>query len=244
MTDVAALNARFALLTPAERLAELCATAPGRIVFTTSFGIEDQWLTHLIFDAGHPIDVVTLDTGRLFPETTTLWHETELRYGKRIRAVYPERPALEALVEDQGIDGQYLSIEARKACCDVRKVAPLKRALNDADVWITGLRAGQSAHRAGLAFVAVDAGFGLLKVNPLLDMARDDIVAATARHDVPVNALHQRGFPSIGCAPCTRAVAPGEDERAGRWWWESENRKECGLHVAQNGALARAGANP
>lgn len=240
MSDISALNAQFAALDAAGRLAAIRAAVPGRIVFTTSFGIEDQYLTHLIFESGLAIDVVTLDTGRLFPETTTVWHETEMRYGKRIRAVYPEREALEALIEDQGIDGQYLSIEARKACCGVRKVAPLKRALWGASVWITGLRAGQSANRSGMAFVAHDAGFGLIKVNPLLDLTREAIVEATAAHNVPVNALHSRGFPSIGCAPCTRAVKPGEDERAGRWWWESEDKKECGLHVTANGVPVRA----
>lgn len=239
MTNIAALNATFASISPAERLAAIRAAVPGRIVFTTSFGIEDQYLTHLIYEAGLAIDVVTLDTGRLFPETTTVWHETELRYGKRIRAVYPERPALESLIEDQGIDGQYLSIDARKACCGVRKVDPLKRALAGASVWITGLRANQSANRSSMAFAAHDAGFGLLKVNPLLDVTRDTIVEATKAHNVPVNALHERGFPSIGCAPCTRAVKPGEDERAGRWWWEAEDKKECGLHVAEDGQLQR-----
>ncbi|MCA0423262.1 MAG: phosphoadenylyl-sulfate reductase [Proteobacteria bacterium] len=240
MTDVSALNAAMAALAPAARLEAIRAAVPGRLVFTTSFGIEDQYLTHLIFESGLTIDVVTLDTGRLFPETTTVWHETEMRYGKRIRAVYPERAALETLIEDQGIDGQYLSIAARKACCDVRKVEPLKRALAGAAVWITGLRASQSANRSGMAFVARDDGFGLIKVNPLLDLSREAIVEATTAHNVPVNALHGRGFPSIGCAPCTRAIGPGEDERAGRWWWESEDKKECGLHVTANGVPVRA----
>lgn len=239
--DVPQLAEALAPLAPAARLALVRARTPGRIVFTTSFGIEDQYLTHLIFEAGLAIDVVTLDTGRLFPETYTLWSETEQRYGKRIRAVYPEREALEALIEDQGIDGQYLSIAARKACCGVRKVEPLKRALAGAALWITGLRASQSDNRSTLSFVAMDTGFGLMKANPLLDWTREQVAEATAAAGVPVNVLHGRGMPSIGCAPCTRAIAPGEDERAGRWWWESDDRKECGLHVGPGGALGRAG---
>ena len=246
MSDPVALNAELAALAPSDRLQRLRHAVAGRIVFTTSFGIEDQYLTHLIFEQGLAIDVVTLDTGRLFPETTTLWHETEMRYDKRIRAVYPEREALEALVSDQGIDGQYLSIEARKACCGVRKVEPLKRVLAGAALWITGLRASQSDNRSSLAFIAQDHGFGLLKANPLLDWSRDAVVAATQAASVPVNALHAKGFPSIGCAPCTRAVAAGEDERAGRWWWEQDTTRECGLHVSADGSLARApqGARP
>jgi phosphoadenosine phosphosulfate reductase len=238
--SVAALDAMLARLAPSARLSALRQTVPGRIVFTTSFGLEDQYMTHLIFESGLAIEVITLDTGRLFPETTALWHETEMRYGKRIRAIYPERDALEALVNDQGIDGQYLSVQARKACCDVRKVAPLRRALDDARLWITGLRASQSDNRSGLTFVANAEGFNLLKANPLLDWSREAVCGAIAEARVPVNVLHARGFPSIGCAPCTRSVAPGEDERAGRWWWEKDKARECGLHVGADGRLARA----
>lgn len=240
MSDPALLNAALVTLSPAARLHHLRQAVAGRVVFTTSFGLEDQYLTHLIFSAGLEIDVVTLDTGRLFPETTALWHDTEMRYGKRIQAMYPEREALEALVSDQGIDGQKLSVEARKACCGVRKVAPLRRALAGAALWITGLRASQSDNRSSLAFVAEDAGFSLMKANPLMDWSREAVVHAASAANVPINILHAHGFPSIGCAPCTRAVAPGEDERAGRWWWEQDKAKECGLHVSVDGRLSRA----
>ncbi|MDB5642812.1 MAG: phosphoadenylyl-sulfate reductase [Hyphomicrobiales bacterium] len=222
-----------------DRLSEARAAVAGRAVFTTSFGIEDQAIAHAIFEGGFEIDVVTLDTGRLFPETTALWAQTEERYGRRIRGYYPDREPIEQLVADQGIDGFYHSLLARKACCNIRKVEPLKRALTGAALWITGLRAEQSDARSAVPFLAPDAGFGVLKANPLHDWTRDEVVAYTQAHGVPVNPLHDRGFPSIGCAPCTRAVAPGEPERAGRWWWEQESAKECGLHVGPDGRLQR-----
>jgi len=235
------LNARFPALPAGERLAALRVAVSGRVVFTTSFGLEDQALVHLIAQAGLPIEVATLDTGRLFPQTHEVWRRTEARYGLRVRAYYPEREALESLVAEQGIDGFYDSVARRHACCGVRKVAPLARALAGAHAWVTGLRASQSDNRAGMAFVEWDEARGLLKVNPLLDWTREETADFCARHDAPVNALHAQGFPSIGCAPCTRAVAPGEDERAGRWWWEASD-KECGLHVDAQGRLVRARA--
>jgi len=234
------LNKRFAALDTVERLRLLCQEVGGRVVFTTSFGIEDQALTHLIFTADLPIEVITLDTGRLFPETYAVWSETEGRYSRRIRAVYPRHEGLEALIADQGIDGFYLSVPARHACCDVRKVEPLKRALAGATVWITGLRAGQSAGRSMIDFVSFDSAHNCIKANPLLDWDRDDLVAFVEREKIPVNALHAKGYPSIGCAPCTRAVKPGEPERAGRWWWENEDQKECGLHVDESGRFVRS----
>ncbi len=240
---VATLDERFRALDPLGRLRLLRAEIQGRIVFTTSFGLEDQFLTHLIFGNALDIDVVTLDTGRLFPQTYALWSETETKYGRRIRAYYPERKAIEALVAEQGIDGFYASVEARKACCGARKVEPLKRALQDASAWIAGLRADQSEHRSRAAFVSFDGGFGLLKANPLIDWSREQIVDAASAAGVSINPLHAQGFPSIGCAPCTRAIAPDEDERAGRWWWEQDNKKECGLHVAPDGRILRSPEN-
>jgi phosphoadenosine phosphosulfate reductase len=224
------------------RLRRLRAETTGRIVFTTSLGIEDQVLTHLIFENALDIEVATLDTGRFFAETYTLWAETEMRYGRRIRGVFPEREAVEALLADQGINGFMLSQEARKACCHVRKVAPLKRLLAGASAWVTGLRAGQSQNRNGMAYSEFDPAFGLLKVNPLIDWDRATIDAFVARYAVPVNPLHAQGFPSIGCQPCTRAIRPGEDERAGRWWWETDKARECGLHVGSDGKIQRGGA--
>ncbi len=239
MPDLAtSLDTDFRGLDPLARLRRLRETVEGRIVFTTSFGLEDQYLAHLVYANDIAIDIVTLDTGRLFPQTYTVWQETEEKYGRRIRAFYPDGKALEELIGDQGINGFYYTTDARKACCGVRKVEPLKRALAGAAAWVTGLRGDQSANRATMDFVAVDAGFGLIKANPLMDLSRETIDAAAKAAGVPLNALHAQGFPSIGCAPCTRAIAPGEDERAGRWWWEQDDKKECGLHVAADGSIA------
>ncbi|MDE2579852.1 MAG: phosphoadenylyl-sulfate reductase [Hyphomicrobiales bacterium] len=238
MSEALALDRAFAHRDPLARMALLRRSLVGRIVFTTSFGIEDQYLTHLIAQNGLDIEIATLDTGRLFPETYKVWAQTEQRYGRRIKAFYPQAEHLQRLVEAQGIDGFYESVDARKRCCEARKIEPLKRALAGADAWIAGLRADQSDHRGGGAFVTRDETFGLLKASPLFDWSRADVAAAVAAAGAPINELHDAGFPSIGCAPCTRAVAPGDDERAGRWWWES-SEKECGLHIGADGRLAR-----
>jgi len=232
----ASLDRALAGLSLAERLAAIREGLDGAIVFTASFGLEDQVILHHICDAGLDIDVVTLDTGRLFPETYTVWEETERRYGRRIRAIYPHQAALEDLIAAQGINGFYYAKQARIACCDVRKVEPLKRALAGAQGWITGLRAEQSADRAKVGVVIADRARNLLKFNPLIDWSRQALEEFASAHEVPVNALHQRGFLSVGCAPCTRAVRLGEPERAGRWWWEDGSKKECGLHVAADAA--------
>jgi phosphoadenosine phosphosulfate reductase len=239
MVDAARLDTDFAGLTPQARLAAFRAAVPGRIIFTTSFGIEDQMVTHLIAQARLDITLATLDTGRLFPETYALWAETEARYGLKITPYAPEASGVEAFIRENGINGFYAAPEARRACCAVRKVHPLARALDGAAGWITGLRADQSANRAGLAMVSRDEARGLIKLNPLFDLTRADIAAFCAKHHVPVNPLHERGFLSIGCAPCTRALEPGEPERAGRWWWEEETKKECGLHIGADGKLTR-----
>lgn len=236
------LDSAFRNLDPRGRLSLLCERVAGPLVFTTSFGLEDQVLTHWIAGAGLAVSFVTLDTGRLFPETHAVWAATEQRYGIRVRAFYPDTVSVETLVAAQGIDGLYASKAARVACCTVRKVAPLGRALRGAAAWITGLRADQSAARAGAAFVASDSVHGLLKANPLLDWTRGRLAEVAAAEDIPVNRLHARGFLSIGCAPCTRAVAPNGAERSGRWWWEEESGRECGLHLTPDGRLVRAGA--
>ncbi|MDB5692138.1 MAG: phosphoadenylyl-sulfate reductase [Alphaproteobacteria bacterium] len=228
--------------TVTDRLAGLVAAVPGRLVFTTSFGIEDQLIAHFIFTGELPIEVATLDTGRLFPSTYKLWQETEERYGVRIRSWHPDASAVAAMVRDSGINGFYHSRDARLACCEVRKVAPLVRALAGAAGWVTGLRADQSGGRAGVSFAGWDAERGLVKLAPLFDWTRERVAAACAERDVPVNALHAQGFLSIGCEPCTRALKPGEPERAGRWWWEQDEAKECGLHVGPDGRLVRARA--
>jgi len=232
----ASLDRALAGLSLAKRLAAIREGLDGAIVFTTSFGLEDQVILHHICDAALDIDVVTLDTGRLFPETYTVWEETERRYGRRIRAIYPHQAALEDLIAAQGINGFYYAKQARIACCDVRKVEPLKRALAGARGWITGLRAEQSADRAQVGLVMADRERDLLKFNPLVDWSRPALEELASAHEVPINALHQKGFLSIGCAPCTRAVRSGEPERAGRWWREDGTKKECGLHVAADAA--------
>jgi phosphoadenosine phosphosulfate reductase len=225
--DVDALTA----LSVPERLVHLRAAIQGPIVFTHGFGIEGQLIFHWICERDLDIDVVTLDTGRLFPETYALWAETERRYGRRIRAIVPARAALERVVARHGIDGFYESKAARVACCDVRKVKPLDRALAGAKAWITGLRQDQSVAREQAGLIEFDAGRGLFKINPLFDWTREGVLAAVKVHAIPINPLHARGFASIGCAPCTRAIAASEPERNGRWWWEHDGHKECGLHL-------------
>jgi phosphoadenosine phosphosulfate reductase len=220
-----------AALPAAERLAFLRRAIDGSIVFTHGFGVEGQLIFHWICEQGLDIDVVTLDTGRLFPETYTLWAETERRYGRRIRAIYPNTAALERLVARQGIDGIYDSKEAREACCFVRKTKPLDRALAGASAWVTGLRGDQNANRHEAGLTGFDASRGVLKFNPLYDWSREAVLAEARRAGVPINALHDKGFVSIGCAPCTRAIKPGEPERNGRWWWEQDGHSECGLHL-------------
>jgi phosphoadenosine phosphosulfate reductase len=242
-TQIAAARvvAAFGKADPGARLEALVGLIPGRLVFTTSFGLEDQVVTHLIAEQHLPIDIVTLDTGRLFGEVHELWAQTQARYGVSIAPFYPRHDAAEAYVRAHGINGFYGSIDARKACCHVRKVEPLERALAGAAAWITGLRADQSAARGGIDFAAIDAGRGLIKVNPLLDWSREQALAFARDQAIPLNPLHDKGFLSIGCQPCTRPAAPGEPERAGRWWWEQEAAKECGLHVGPDGRLTRAG---
>ena len=212
------------------RLQLIASAVPGRLAFSTSLGIEDQAILHAIAASGVAIDVFTLDTGRHFPETLETLEASARHYSVPIRVVAPDSNELEALVARDGINGFRQSIENRKGCCDVRKVRPLNRALAGASGWITGLRREQSALRGGVPFAARDNATGPIKLNPIADWTQALLEAYIAAHDIPVNALHARGFPSIGCQPCTRAIKPGEDIRAGRWWWESEDGKECGLH--------------
>jgi phosphoadenosine phosphosulfate reductase len=213
------------------RLIEARREIAGRMVFTTSFGIEDQAITHAIFTEALEIDVVTFDTGRLFPETVQVWSNTERRYGRRIRGLSPDREGIEKLVERDGVNGFRQSLEARLACCAVRKIEPLARALAGASAWITGLRADQSPERAQTCYASFNPLYRIIKLNPLFDWTRDRVAAFVHGYGVPYNPLHDRGFLSIGCAPCTRAVRAGEVERAGRWWWEQEEKTECGLHA-------------
>lgn len=214
----------------ADRIGLVRASLTGRLAFSTSLGIEDQVILDAIAAGGHDVDVFTLDTGRLFPETLDVLDASSRRYGVPIRVLSPMAGAVEAVVARDGVLGFRSSVAARKACCDVRKVEPLRRGLAGARGWITGLRRAQATTRTDIAFAAWDPAFALIKVNPLADWSLADVERYAARRDVPVNALHVQGFPSIGCQPCTRAIRPGEDVRAGRWWWENEDGKECGLH--------------
>ncbi len=209
------------------------------LAFSTSLGREDQlllWqLDQTIAALGlstAALDIFTLDTGRLHPETYELWETNRESFRLPVRGVYPEASAVEAYVNAQGINGFYRSLESRKACCQVRKVEPLKRALKGKRAWITGRRADQAATRQKLPLLEWDSGFGLVKINPLAEWTQQQIEAEIALHKIPVSALHAQGYPSIGCAPCTRPIADGEEERAGRWWWENPEHKECGLHLA------------
>ena len=232
LQDVSSLDATLKDLSLAERLA-FVAGLGSRSVFTTSLGIEDQVITAAIGTHRLPIDVATLETGRLFAETVRLIEETEDRYGITITRFYPEQDDIDAYAEKYGLNGFYESVEARHACCHVRKLIPLAKALEGASFWITGLRRGQSGNRASTPFAEYDAERNLIKINPLADWDIDAIKAHVAAENIPVNPLHARGYPSIGCEPCTRAIKPGEPERAGRWWWENDEKRECGLHVAE-----------
>lgn len=219
-------------LEPVETLALLSDKFPGQIVFSSSFGWEDQVITHMIFTNDIPIKVFTLETGRLFPETYYVWNRTMEMYGKVIHAYYPNNELLEAMVNAKGPSSFYESVENRKECCGIRKVEPLKRALAGNKIWVTGIRAEQSANRQHMHNLEWDEQNNLIKFHPIYDWTLDRVKEYIRVHNVPYNTLHDRGFPSIGCQPCTRAVQPGEDFRAGRWWWEDQSKKECGLHEA------------
>ncbi|WP_165214702.1 phosphoadenylyl-sulfate reductase [Affinirhizobium pseudoryzae] len=232
--EIASLDAELAGLALAGRLS--LAASLGRAVFTTSLGIEDQVITAAIGTHRLPIEVATLETGRLFMETVSLIGATEERYTLSIRRFRPQQRDIDAYAAEYGLNGFYDSVEARHACCHVRKLKPLAEALAGAEIWITGLRRGQSGNRAATPFAEWDAERNLLKINPLADWDIETIRAHVAAEEIPINPLHARGYPSIGCEPCTRAIKPGESERAGRWWWENDEKRECGLHVPEPAA--------
>ena len=201
-----------------------------QVRFATSLGEEDQAITHLIAKNNLPVQIFTLDTGRLFQETYDLLHLTRMHYNISLKVYFPDTVQVEEYVQQHGINGFYDSVENRKQCCYIRKVVPLKRALAGAEVWVTGLRQSQSANRGNMQCAVWDEEYKLIKYNPVFDWSDDQLHEFVGANKIPVNTLHKKGFPSIGCAPCTRAVMPGEDARAGRWWWES-TAKECGLHA-------------
>lgn len=227
---LAACRAKSALL---DDLLAAIARDFSPAVLASSMGAEDMVLTDAICRAGLPIEIFTLDTGRLPEETYQLMQRLDERYGRKPSVYMPQPEAIEAYVRQNGINAFYRSVELRKECCRIRKVEPLKRALAGKRAWISGMRAAQSATRQNLPQQEFDAAHGLEKFNPLAAWSEDEVWAYIAQHDVPYNALHDRFYPSIGCAPCTRAITPGEDVRAGRWWWEDPANKECGLHVKE-----------
>lgn len=225
-------GAEFAGREPEAILAWAAETFGDRIAFATSLGAEDQVLADLISRIEPKPAVFTLDTGRLFPETYDLLDRTEQRYRLGIKVMFPEAADVEHMVSTHGVNLFRTSVTARKRCCEVRKVAPLRKALNGLDAWITGLRREQSVARASVAAIEWDEANGLVKINPLVEWDESQVRQYLRDHDVPYNPLHDQGFPSIGCAPCTRAVPPGDDPRSGRWWWESREQRECGLHAS------------
>ncbi len=216
-----------------EFLPALVIQYPEQLTFSTSFSFEDQVITHKILSNHLPINIFTLDTGRIFPETYSVWNATNERYKTRIKAFYPDHSLLEAFVAVKGPNSFYESVENRKDCCYIRKVNPLKKALKDNAVWITGLRAEHSADRHDMPQIEWDESNNIIKYHPLLYWTTEEVKHYINKNNIPYNSLHDKGFASIGCAPCTRAIKPGEDFRAGRWWWEDNIKKECGLHVHQ-----------
>ena len=209
----------------------LAETFPGQVTFSSSFSFEDQAITHAIAANRVPISIFTLDTGRLFAETYSVWSSTFEQYKIPIKAYYPDQATLESFITRTGPNSFYESVDNRKTCCHIRKVEPLRRALHGNAIWITGLRAAHSANRHELTSFEWDESNQIIKYHPLLHWSTEAVRGYINKHHIPYNALHDKGFVSIGCAPCTRAIQPGEDFRAGRWWWEDSSKKECGLHV-------------
>jgi len=205
---------------------------PGKIIFSTSFGWEDQVITHMIFANDIPIEVFTLETGRLFPETYYVWNRTLEIYNKPIKAYFPQAEAIQNFVNANGPNSFYESVENRKQCCYLRKLEPLKRAISGNHLWVTGIRSEQSLNRHDMSNLEWDEQNQMIKFHPIFFWSLDEVKAYIKKNNIVYNTLHDKGFPSIGCAPCTRAVREGEDFRAGRWWWEDQSKKECGLHAA------------
>ena len=214
-----------------EQLMTLTNQFPGKVIFTTSFGIEDQVITHIIFGNNMLIETAALDTGRLFPETYKVYNETIKKYQKKINVYFPEYAAVEKMVTEKGPFSFYHSKENRLECCRLRKVVPLNRALEDKTCWISGIRSDQSDNRSMMSRLEYDEEKQLFKFHPLFHWTFTDVEDYIKKNDIPYNPLHDKGFVSIGCEPCTRAVKDGEDFRSGRWWWENDGQKECGCHL-------------
>jgi len=214
-----------------DQLKKLVSLFHEKVIFTTSLGIEDQVITHKLFSNNIDVKVITLDTGRLFPQTYDVFSNTIIKYNKKISVYFPEYESVEKMVTEKGPFSFYQTVENRKECCRIRKVVPLNRALKGMECWISGIRAEQSDDRNNMDWLEYDKSKNLYKFYPLFNWTFDDIKNFVKENNVPYNSLHDKGFVSIGCEPCTRAVKPGEDFRSGRWWWENDGPKECGLHI-------------
>jgi len=224
------LNQQFKDQSAADVLRFFIMNYKDRLGFSTSLGAEDQVITQIIAGIDPDVYIFTLDTGRMFPETYDLLDLTQQRYKVRIKAYFPDQKAVEKMVNSKGINLFYESVGNRKLCCQVRKIEPLIRALESVDFWISGLRREQSVTREDVSLIEWDELNNKIKINPLINWNSEDLWDYIRQNKIPYNPLHDQGFPSIGCQPCTRATEPGEDIRAGRWWWENPEMKECGLH--------------
>ncbi len=233
MEQVDLLNQRFGFSDTTEVLEYFLTHFKGKVAFASSLGAEDQVITEIMASIDPASRIFTLDTGRMFPESYDVIERTIARYKIKIGIFFPDRAAVEKMVNMEGINLFYDSIENRKLCCHIRKIDPLNRALEGLDVWISGLRRSQSVTRTEIKLVEWDENHKMIKVNPLINWTEEQVWDYIKLKNIPYNRLHDQGFPSIGCQPCTRAVQPGEDVRAGRWWWENELQKECGLHVRE-----------
>jgi len=228
--NIEQLNQQFEGQSPEAVIQYFLSEYSGKIALSSSLGIEDQVLTDMIVKADKSTRIFTLDTGRLFPETYSLIDKTNIKYDIHLEVLFPDYMEVEKMVKEEGINLFYKGIDQRKICCRIRKLDPLKRAFQGLEVWICGLRKEQSITRQAVQLIEWDENNGLIKLNPLIHFTEDQVWDYIKKNHVPYNKLHDQGFPSIGCQPCTRAVQPGEDIRAGRWWWENPDQKECGLH--------------
>ena len=218
-------------MAPQQVLAFVMSKYQGAVALSSSLSYEDQILTHMMVSIDKKARIFTLDTGRMFPETYELMDRTCMRYGIRIEVFFPDYKKVQEMVREHGINLFYESVDLRHKCCEIRKIEPLKRALDGVLVWVSGLRRQQSPTRKDMQMIEWDESDSVIKLNPLIDWSEEQIKEYIKEYSVPYNKLHDKGFPSIGCQPCTRAVVPGESIRSGRWWWEDPDHRECGLHV-------------
>ena len=224
------LNSRFKNTKPESIIEYFIKESSHKISLSSSFGLEDQVISHMMLQISNDVNIFTLDTGRLPCETYNVMDSTNLKYNTKVDVYFPNSSDVENLYKKQGINGFYESIQNRKECCNIRKIKPLKRALKNVDIWITGLRSSQSITRKDILQFSWDENNNIIKFNPLINWRYEEVLNYIKKYNIPYNKLHDQGYPSIGCAPCTRAIKENEDIRSGRWWWEDPKHKECGLH--------------